>query len=97
MHRNPKNPDATSPSPQNGDSTIIDTHLPKGTEPTRERLIAHAVEVKFVNNYYATPVIIEFDSSNSEITVNIPVNRRNLFATIKLLDPSATITVGENL
>ena len=94
---NSKYPDATSLSLKNSDPILTDTQLCKDTEPNCERLIAHAVEVKFVNNCYTTLVIIEFDSSNSESTVNIPVKYCKIFAAIKLLDPSATITVGENL
>ena len=92
---NPKNPNATSPPTKNDDPTIIDTQLPKDPEPNRERLIVNTGEIKFVNNRYITLVAIEFGSSDSESTVNI--KNRKLFAAIKLLDPSATITIGGNL
>ena len=92
---NSKNPGANPPPLENSDSVLIDTHTPTPPEPNRERIIAHVAEVKFINNRYATPVTIEFGSSDSESTMNIPVKHRKIFAAITLLDPSATINIGE--
>ena len=99
MHNqpNPKHPGANPPSFVKGNSTLIDTDIPTPPEPNYERIIAHAIEVKFIDNRYVIPITIEFGSSNSENTVNISVKHRKLFAVFKLLDPSATINIGDKI
>ena len=78
LSRNPKNTDETPQPPENGEIK----KSPDSTSPTYtnlERIIAHAVEVKCINNRYTTPITVEFGSSESETSVNLPVNtQKNL-------------------
>ena len=90
-----ENPGANPPPFENGDSTLIDTLTPTPPKPNRERIIAHTAEMEFINNCYTTPIIIEFNSFDSENTVNIPVKHHKLFAVIKIINPSATLNIGE--
>ena len=50
--------------------------------------------MKFINDRYATPVAVEFGSSDSDNSVNRPVKHRTLFATLKLFDQSLSITIN---
>ena len=82
---------AKSPTPPNPYSTT--TPLPP--TPTYERQIAHAAEIKFINDRYVTPVTIEFGSSDSDNSVNLPVKHRELFVALRLsthLSPSPSMT-----
>ena len=92
-----ENHGANPPRFENGDSILIDTLTSTPPKPNRERIIAHTAEVKFINNCYTTPVIIQFDSFDSENTVNIPVKHHKLFAEIKIINPSATLNIGEKI
>ena len=76
--RQPKteNTDSIPQLPENGESPLS-TKPPQPPTTINERLIAHAAEVKFTNNRYSTPVTIEFGSSNSDNTVNLPVKCRH--------------------
>ena len=62
-----------------------------------ERLIALASEVKFINNLYITPITVEFGSSQSENSVNLPIKHRNIFIATKLLDPSVSVTTKDKV
>ena len=53
--------------------------------------IAYAVEVKFPNNRYMTPITIKFDTIESKFTVNVTFKYCRIFAAIKIVDPSASI------
>ena len=66
---NPKNPDATPPTTQNGISNQTINYSTHDIPPTYERQIVHAVEIKFINDYYITPVTIEFGSFDSDNSV----------------------------
>ena len=85
---NSKNPGSNPPPLENCDLTLTDTHTSTPSKSNYEHIVVHAVEVKFFNNHYTTPVIIEFGSSNTDSTVNIPVKYRKFFAVAKLIDPS---------
>ena len=75
-------------SPENRETFISKKSTPPS--PTNyERIIAHAAEVKFINNCYVTPITVEFGSSESEKSVNLPVKHKQFIA-IKFLDPSAS-------
>ena len=96
LSRNPKNTDETPQPPENREIQ----KPPDSTAPTftnLERIIAHAVEVKFINNRYTTPITVEFGSSKSENSVNLPLKHRKIFLAIKLLDPSASLTIKDKV
>ena len=99
MHNQPipNNRDTNPPLLENGYSTLVDTQIPTPPEPNCKHIITHAAEVKFINNYYTAPVTIEFGSTDSESIVNTLVKYRKIFATIKFLDPSATIKIQEKI
>ena len=62
LSRNPKNIDETPQLPENGEiQKSSDSTSP--TPTNLERIIAHADEVKFINNRYTTPITVEFGSS----------------------------------
>ena len=84
------------PPPENGEIP----KSPDSTSPTftnLERIIAHAAEVKFINNRYTTQITVEFGSSESENSINLPVKNRKIFLAIKLLDPSTSITIKDKV
>ena len=60
-----------------------------------ERQIAHVAEIKFINERYVTPVTAEFDSSESDNYVYLSVKHRKLFAALKLLDSTLSITISD--
>ena len=91
---NPKNHDATSPSTQNDQIHQTPNSSTTDLPSTYDRKISHAAEVKFINDRYVTPVTVEFGSSDSDSSVNLPVKHRKLFAALKLLDPSLSITIN---
>ena len=62
-----------------------------------ERLIAHVAEIKLTNNRYITTITVEFGSSESENSINLPVKHQNIFIAIKLLDPAASITIKDKV
>ena len=90
---NSKKPDESPPAVQNDKSNTTDSTNDPST--TYERHIVHAAEIKFINDRYITPVTVEFGSTESDISVNLPVNHRKLFAALKLLDPSLSITIND--
>ena len=94
--RNPKNTDEIPQPPANGEIQQP-TDSTSQTFTDIERIIAHAAEVKFINNRYTTPITVEFGSSESENSVNLPVKHRKIFLAIKLLDPSASITIKDKV
>ena len=66
------------------------------TPPTTyKHHIAHATKIKFINDRYITPVTVEFGSSESDNSENLPVNHRKLFTTLKLFDSSLSITIND--
>ena len=62
---------------------------------TYDRQIAHAAEIKLVNDLYVTPVTVEFVNPDSYNSVNLPVKHRKLFAVLKLLDSSISTTIND--
>ena len=57
--------------------------------------MVHAVEIKFVNDRYITPVSAKSGSSDADNSENLPVKHRKLFAALKRLDPSISITIND--
>ena len=55
------------------------------------RRVAHAETIKVVNNRHSTPETLKFAAVTKERTVNIAQKHVIIFASIKLLDPTATI------
>ena len=82
--------------PENGE-IHISTNSTTQPHTNYERIIAHAAEIKFTNNRHVTPITVEFGSSESENSVNLPVKQRKIFIAIKLLDPSASITIKDKV
>ena len=62
---------------------------------TYERHVAYAAEIKLINDRYVTLVTVEFGSSEPDNSVNLPIKHRKLFAVLKLLDPSLSITIND--
>ena len=60
--RDEENPGATSPSNKNDQMLESKKINPMTVQRFYERHVANAVEVKFVNNRYTTPITIEFGS-----------------------------------
>ena len=87
--RNPPQPDETPGPPKNGKIPISAYPNDTPNQYHHNCDVAHAAEVKYENNRYITPVNVEFDSTESDSTVNIASKHRKLFTVIKLLDPSA--------
>ena len=94
--RNPKEPDSTPQLPKNG-KILISTDSTPPSSTKYERIIVHAAEVKFINNRYTIPITVEFGSSESENSVNLPVKHRKCFIAINLLDPSASIAIKDKV
>ena len=94
--RNPENADETPQPPENSEiqKSPDNTSL---TFTNYERIIAHADEVKFINNRYTTLITVEFGSSESENSVNQLVKHWKIFIAIKLLDLSASITIKDKV
>ena len=92
---NPVNPDETPPKTQNDQSNKNSNSSINDLPPIYDHQIAHTVEMKFVNDRYVTPVTAKFGSSDSDNSVNLPAKHRELFATLKLLDPSISITIND--
>ena len=91
----PKNPDETPLTTRNGQATNHPDSSIKYFHPIYDRQIPYAVEIKFINDCYATPVTVEFDSSDPDNSVKRPMKNRKLFATLKLLDQSISITIND--
>ena len=83
----------STPQPSGNDESPASNKTPQPASTNYERLIAHAEEVKFINNRYTTPITVEFGSSESENSVNLPVKHRKISIAIKLLDPSTSTTI----
>ena len=94
-NQNPKNAD-TIPQPSEANCHYLPTP-PQLAFKNYKRLIAHAVEIKFINNRCTTPITVEFGSSDSENTVTLLVKHRTIFIAIKLFDPSASITIKDKV
>ena len=64
------------------------------TDPnnTYNRRVAHAETIKVVSARFSTPVTLKFAAVTKERTTNIAQNHVIIFAAIKLLDLTATIT-----
>ena len=92
--RNPKTPLRT-PNHLNIEEFLIPSDSTPPTPTNYELIIAHAAEVKFINNRYTTPITVEFGSSESENSVNLPVKHRKILIAIKLLNPAASITIKD--
>ena len=92
---NRKNHDAIPPTTQNGQSNKITNSFIHDIPPTYECQIARATEIKFIYDRYAIPVIIEFDTSDSNNSVIITVKHLKLFAALKILDPSFSIITND--
>ena len=92
---NPKKSVSNPPPLEIGNAALIATQTPTPPNFIRERIIAHTIEVKSINNRYTTSLSIESGSSESKSTVNILVKHSKLFAAIKIIDPSTTFTLGE--
>ena len=75
LSQKPKKTDSTPDPPENGEN-FISTDSPPPYPTNYERIIVHAAEVKFINNRYTTPITVEFSSSESENSVNLPVKHR---------------------
>ena len=96
LSRKPENADENPQPPENGEIQ----KSPDTTSPTftnYERIIAYAAKVKFINNRYTIPITVEFGSSESDNSVNLPVKHRKIFIAMKLLDPSASITIKDKV
>ena len=74
---NPKNHDATPSAIQNDQINQTTTSSTKDSPPTYDRKIAHAAEIKFINDRYVTPITVKFGNSDSDRSVNLPVKHRN--------------------
>ena len=74
---NPKNHDATPSAIQNDQINQTTTSSTKDSSPTYDRKIAHAAEIKFINDRYVTPITVKFGNSDSDRSVNLPVKHRN--------------------
>ena len=92
---NSKNPDENPPITQNYQSNKNSYSSSNDLPLTYDRQIAHAAEIKLVNDRYVTPVTVEFVNSDSDNYVNLPVKRRKLFAALKLLDPSISTNIND--
>ena len=92
---NPKNHDATPSAIQDDQINQTTTFSTKDSSPTYERRIAHAAEIKLINDRYVTPVTVEFGSSDSKNSVNLPVKDRKLFASLKIIDPFLSIMIND--
>ena len=62
----PKNPDETRLTTRNGQATNHPDSFIKYFHPIYDRQIPYAVEIKFINDRYVTPVTVEFDSSDPD-------------------------------
>ena len=92
---NPVNPDEKPLKTQNGQSNKKSNSSIYDLPPIYDHQIAYAAEIKFINDRYVTPVTAKFGSSDSDNSVNLPMKHRKLFATLKLLDPSISITIND--
>ena len=61
-----------------------------------ERHISYTTKIKFLKNNYTILIIIEFDTNESEFTINLAYEYRKSFTTIKLVNPSASIITNND-
>ena len=94
--RNTKDTDLIPQLPENGEFHISNNNI-QPASTNYERFIAHAAKVKFTNIRYTTLITVNFGSSISENSVNLPVKHHKIFIAIKLLDPSASITIKDKV
>ena len=92
---NSKKPDGSLPTVQHDQSNINHTDSKNDPSTTYECHIAHATEIKFINDRYITPVTVKFGSSESDNAVSLPAKHRKLFAALKCFDPSLSITIND--
>ena len=83
--RNPSQPDENPGPPENGGMPISNIPNDIPNQHYHNRDVAHTTAVNYENNRYITPVNVEFDSNESDSTVNITSKHHNLFSAIKLL------------
>ena len=60
------------------DDTMIDN--PYNEEDKRERILNHAINIKFERNRYTTPIIIEFRQKKDHNTITPAKLHRDIFA-----------------
>ena len=94
--RNPSQPDETQEPPKSGGMPISDIPDDTYNQYYHNYDVAQVAEVKYENNWYITPVNVEFGSTESDNTVNIASKHRKLFVVIKLIDPSAKIITDDD-
>ena len=60
----------------------------------RDRMLKHAIEIKFVKDSYTTPVTVEFSSppKSGDNTTNIDATYWKIFVAMKILEPSVKLT-----
>ena len=87
-----KNPSDHSKWPIHQHHQIFNPRQPP--PPIYEHQITHAAEIKFINDRYITPVTIELGSSNPDNSINLPMEQQKIFAALKILDPSFSITIN---
>ena len=92
---NPKNSDDPLPTTQNGQSNNHTNSSINDIPPSYGRQITHSAEIKNFNDRYVTVVTVEFGSSDVDSSVNFLVKHRKLFAALKFLDPSLSITIND--
>ena len=94
--RNPFHSDKTPVPSKNGGIPISDIPDDTHNQHYHNRDVAHAVEVKYQNNRYTTPVNVEFGITESDNTVNFASKHCKLFAAIKILDLSVKIITDDD-
>ena len=92
---NLKDTDETLSAIQNDKFNKIPTDSTNDLSSIYEHHIAHAAEIKFINERCVTPVTVEFGSSESDNSVNFLAKQRISFTALNLLDPSLSITIND--
>ena len=85
------------PQLSKNEKSPISNKTPQSSSTNYERLIANTAEIKFTNNRYTTPLTVELGSFESENSINLLVKHQKIFIAIKLLDPSASITIKDKV
>ena len=94
--KNPKNTDSIPQPPENGESPLYTTKNNQLSQTMNDS--SHMPQrLFFINNRYTNPVTIDFDSFDSDNTVNLQVKHRKIFIAIKLLDLSASTTMNDKV
>ena len=98
IHRNIPPDQHKTPSHDNNskNATFNETYTTDPSESYHRR-VAHAQTIKVVNNRYFTDVTLKFCAVTKEKNVNIAEKHVIIFATIKLLDPPATVRSIERI